>query len=174
MLVAISFGLVASGALALSVRPPSTGEQVDALAGLATVAAGQTEQVPPHREPPPPPPPPPPAESAAPALAASAPPAPKPKPKPKVQPAPAAARDIDVYRGLGAWVDLYDYVLRDHIDPVATVDALARHKVKTLYLQASKWNIPGTIHDPATVTAFLDRAHAKGIWVVAWYVPGFA
>lgn len=77
------------------------------------------------------------------------------------------------YSRLGAWVDLYDYVLRDHMDPAAAVDEMARRGVRTLYLQTSKWNIAGEIHDPGTVTGFLDRAHAKGIKVVGWYVPGF-
>jgi len=114
----------------------------------------QDDLIPSRRETPPPPPP----------------PAPKPKPKPK----PAApARDLTPYKGLGAWVDLYDYAIRDKIDPASTVDELARRGVKTLYLQTSRFKEPADIVNPEAVNIFLERSHAKGMKVVAWYVPGF-
>jgi hypothetical protein len=56
--------------------------------------------------------------------------------------------------------------------------------VKTLYLETNNWRSRGNgacepgpdvdILYPDIVTNFLDRAHAKGIRVVAWYLPGFA
>lgn len=78
-----------------------------------------------------------------------------------------------MYRGLGAWVDLYDYVLRDKMDPLIAVEEMADRKVKTLYLQTGRWNLEPDIVDPATVAVFIDAAHARGIRVVGWYLPGF-
>ncbi|MGH2771419.1 MAG: hypothetical protein ACRDJF_13000, partial [Actinomycetota bacterium] len=89
------------------------------------------------------------------------------------QPGPAS-RDIGPYRGMGTWVDLYDYALREQMDPAAAVQEMAARGVRTLYLQTSRWNLPADIHHPAMVSRFIDEAHARGIQVVGWYLPGFA
>lgn len=115
----------------------------------------EDELLPPHREPSPLPPPPPPSQ----------------KPKPKLKPKPAA--NLDVYRRLGAWVDVFDYALRDQMDPVSAVDEMARRGVRTLYLETSRWKEGSDIVGPEAVSAFLDRARLRGIAVVGWYVPGF-
>jgi hypothetical protein len=75
---------------------------------------------------------------------------------------------------MGAWVDLYDYALREQMDPAAAVAEMAARGVRTLYLQTRRWNLPADIHDPATVSRFIDEAHARKIQVVGWYLPGFA
>lgn len=71
-------------------------------------------------------------------------------------------------------MDLYDYALREQMDPVAAVQEMAARGVRTLYLQTSRWNLPADIHDPAIVSRFIDEAHARKIQVVGWYLPGFA
>lgn len=76
---------------------------------------------------------------------------------------------LDVYRGLGAWVDQYD--LGADFDQVAA--EMARRKVKTLYLQTGRWNLPEDVANPSLVGAYLDAAHRNGIAVVGWYLPGF-
>jgi hypothetical protein len=44
--------------------------------------------------------------------------------------------------------------------------------VRTLYLQTGNDSRPTAIVKPKGVTAFLDAAHAAGLNVVAWYLPG--
>lgn len=87
------------------------------------------------------------------------------------------------YRGLGTWVDVYDYGPRfqgDRGGPPAvlpaSVDDMADLGVRTLYLQASQDDTrsEGPIVDRELVGRFLRRAHQRGIRVVAWYLPHFA
>jgi|SRR5687767_36167 hypothetical protein len=90
-------------------------------------------------------------------------------------------RDISVYRGLGTWVDAYDF--SPQYQPSGTpppvtpesMDDLAAAGVKTLYLQAAKDDIrsPGDLVNPEILGPMLNRAHARGIKVVAWYLPKF-
>ena len=94
---------------------------------------------------------------------------------PLAQPAagqePASAR-LDVFRGAGAWVDIYDYA--QWRDPEGTVARLDAQGVQTLYLESTSYRRKGPIRYPERTARFLDAAHAAGIPVVAWYVPGFA
>ncbi|HEX6208963.1 MAG TPA: hypothetical protein VF058_11480 [Actinomycetota bacterium] len=81
-----------------------------------------------------------------------------------------AARDLGPYRGLGSWVDIFDH--RDLRDPVGTVKAMRARGVRTVYLETSNFSQPRAIvHRRATVR-FLHAAHARGMKVVAWYLPG--
>lgn len=88
---------------------------------------------------------------------------------------PIAAPSLDnaTYERLGAWVDVFDYAIRNCIDPVASVEQMAALNVKTLYLQTSRFKQPQDIVWPEAVDQFLQAAHARGIKVVGWYVPGF-
>jgi hypothetical protein len=93
----------------------------------------------------------------------------------------APRRDTSVYRGLGTWVDAYDfspqYQPNGAPPPVTpeSMDDLAAAGVKTLYLQAAKDDIrsPGELVNPEILGSMLNRAHARGIKVVAWYLPKF-
>jgi hypothetical protein len=71
-------------------------------------------------------------------------------------------------------VDWYDYGHAGAMDPAAIVDQLAQRGVRTLFLQTGLWNQSPDILKPGVVDTFLDRAHARGIRVVGWYLPGFA
>lgn len=94
-----------------------------------------------------------------------------------LQPAPSEGVDAPAprvprpYRGLGAWVDIFDR--RAWRDPEATVAALAARDVRTLFLETQTYRFPGPFRFPDRVGTFLEAAHARGIAVVAWYVPGF-
>ena len=96
---------------------------------------------------------------------------PKPKPKPRV-----VAPNISAFRGLGAWVDTYDY---DDIPDIQGAAAnMKSHGVKTLYIQTGRWNKPEkTASEPFADRAILERwihaAHAQGIKVVGWYLPAY-
>jgi hypothetical protein len=100
--------------------------------------------------------------------------------------APAGAADgpsLRAFRGLGSWVDVYDYGPAFQGRPgslpavtPANIDDMARLGIKTVYLQAAqddKRSI-GLIADPPIVGRMLRRAHQRGMKVVAWYLPHFA
>ena len=188
LLVAIFAGL----SLVFIDKSASVGEErrVAQKAQAAKVIEVDEELVPLHREPPPPPPPAP-APAAAPAPAP--PPAPKavkpapapapapqkaqetakPAPAPAPAPAPRSTASIDPYRGFGAWVDIYDYAIRDTMDIPAAVDTMAKRGVQTLFLQTGRWKDPNDIVNVHAVNQFLELSHQRGMKVVGWYVPGF-
>lgn len=93
------------------------------------------------------------------------------KKKPAVAPAIVVPKDakgparLDVFRGLGAWVDLYDM----HLKPRATVARMRAAGVRTLYLQTGRSNTKSMV-DPR-VGAWLAESHRAGIKVVGWYLP---
>jgi hypothetical protein len=66
-------------------------------------------------------------------------------------------------------VDVYDYGL----DADASVKQMRAQGVRTLYIQTGRYNIPGDFKDPAVVARWLDAAHANGLKVVGWYLPGY-
>ena len=91
----------------------------------------------------------------------------------------AARRDPGAFRGLGAWVDAFDYAPAFQsangvvtVTPDAVPD-MAALGVKTLYLQAAMNDprAPGMIVDTNLVGEFLRSAHRAGMQVVAWYFP---
>lgn len=148
-----------SAALAGTVLPQPLPTPTDA------VAAAPSPVPSPSPSPLPPSSPPSPSEAAPPAP--PAPPAPAPVPAPP--PDPLAA-----YRGLGAWVDHYDYGSDRNPSPETVVAELAKRGVKTLYLQTGRWASPLAIDDPAAMSLYIELAHRHGIKVVGWYLPGFA
>lgn len=84
-----------------------------------------------------------------------------------------AAPDIGVYRGTGAWVDIYDArLLRD---PEPALDRMELEGIRTLYLETANFHNPwfGAIAHPAETAQLIDGAHARGLRVVAWYLPSF-
>lgn len=98
-----------------------------------------------------------------------------PKPTP-VEPDRPAARDTSAYRGLGSWVDAYDFSREfgyARTKPTV-VDEMAREGIKTLYIQAAKdRDGVGDLVSPDLLGQFLERAHARKMKVVAWYLPRF-
>jgi uncharacterized lipoprotein YddW (UPF0748 family) len=89
---------------------------------------------------------------------------------------------IAAFRGLGTWVDVYDYLpafQKPGQTPAVMVDSvrdMARLGVKTLYLQAAQDDrrSEGDVVAPTIVGDFLVAAHRAGLRVVAWYLPHFA
>ena len=68
----------------------------------------------------------------------------------------AGARDVDAFEGLGAWIDVFDYVpeFNQRSGPVAiagdTIDDLVALGVETIYLQVA-------IDDPRAKGLIVDR-----------------
>ena len=87
-------------------------------------------------------------------------------------PAPLVA-----YRGLGSWVDLYDPTAWD--DPEGAVQDMASHGVRTLFIETANYHNPSAKDDDPdmyrrdVVKRFIATAHSRGMYVVAWYLPGF-
>jgi hypothetical protein len=89
------------------------------------------------------------------------------------KPAKRAERPgVDVYRGVGAWVDMYDPAELGNPWPV--LEEMKRNGVRTLYFETASWRVSKKLDfkDEEAVELFLDEAHALGIKVVAWYLPG--
>jgi LysM repeat protein len=90
-----------------------------------------------------------------------------------------SGRSLAAYRALGAWVDVFDYAPAfgaGATDPQltpASVDQMAAAGIRTLYIQASvdSSRATGVLESPSLLSSFLTRAHAKGMRVVAWYLP---
>ena len=82
------------------------------------------------------------------------------------------------FRGLGTWVDGYDFSRELVAAPAVTAASVQRMKdrgVRTIWLQAAKQSAatPGALLSPDRLGAILTTAHAKGLRVVAWYLPTF-
>ncbi len=84
--------------------------------------------------------------------------------------ADAGKAPITAYRGLGSWVDIYDPRAWD--DPAAAVGDMARHGVRTLYIETANYRIDVSLYRKAALSVFIEQAHARGMKVVAWYLPG--
>lgn len=84
-------------------------------------------------------------------------------------------RSLDPYRGYGTWVDVFDYdpAYRSPTVGAAHIAEMADLGVRTLYLQAARLDdrTPEGLVDPWLLTEMLLTAHARGIDVVAWYLP---
>ena len=79
--------------------------------------------------------------------------------------------DIDAYRGLGSWVDIYERT--SWADPERAIAGMRDHGVRTLYVETSNYRRLLPIKFAAKQARFIDAAHRAGIKVVAWYLPGF-
>jgi len=73
------------------------------------------------------------------------------------------------YRGLGSWVDIYED--KAWANPTATVADMKSHGVRTIYLETGNSRQKTAIFKPAAQSAFIRAAHARGMKVVAWYLP---
>src|ERR1044072_4644813 len=89
-----------------------------------------------------------------------------------------AAAELDPYRGLGSWVDVFDYAQRaqpEGLPPPVTpesVDDMASLGARTVYLQVVSpvGEPPTTLFDATLLAEFVSHAHDNGMEVVAWGV----
>ena len=90
---------------------------------------------------------------------------------------PPGSWTVVPHRGLGAWVDVYDWTQelggRSPSVDVADIDAMAEAGVQTLYLQTSHRRSHEDVIEPERLNALIDEAHAHDMHVVAWYLPTF-
>jgi hypothetical protein len=106
--------------------------------------------------------------------------APPPTAPPTTTPAPATlprrgAWTLGPHRGLGFWLDVYDWTNeltdgRPTVQP-ADVDRMAELGIQTLYIQTAHQRSAADVIEPDRLMPFIDRARARGMAVVAWYLP---
>lgn len=94
-----------------------------------------------------------------------------------VPPAPVrgGAWTLGPYEGLGVWVDVYDWTLEmtrgnPRIGP-EQVDQMADLGIETLFLQTSHRRSASDVMEPDRLLPIIERAHARGMAVVGWYLP---
>ena len=75
-----------------------------------------------------------------------------------------------VFAGAGLWVDLYDATIHE---PQFVVDQAVTHQVTTIYWETSNYHSPADVMYPDDLREVLALAHAQGIKVVPWYLPGY-
>lgn len=88
-------------------------------------------------------------------------------------------RTTSSYRGLGAWIDAFDYEPAYQPDggdpPLApdVVDDMGDRGVRTIYIQAARRDdrATGALLNEGLLAEILLRAHARDMDVVAWYLP---
>jgi hypothetical protein len=86
-------------------------------------------------------------------------------------PAPAARPRLAAYRGVSAWVDIYDG--KGWENPEATIVAIAQSGARTLFLQTCNYRCTADLHRPDRLSRWIEAAHAQGMRIVAWYLPSF-
>ena len=85
--------------------------------------------------------------------------------------APAAERaDPSVFGGLGTWVDIYDGAV--YAAPERTAQRIAARQVRTVWVETANDGAAVDVVDPVRLGRLVDALHARGIRVVAWYLPG--
>lgn len=119
-----------------------------------------------------------PAESSAPIAAPGSSGAAPPVTEPASASTAVAPATVEPYRGLGAWLDRYDWSLEwagpggAAAGPEA-IDHMAVEGVQTLYIQTSYWEDDVGVIEPDRLGAILGRARHHGMAVVGWYLPAF-
>jgi hypothetical protein len=82
----------------------------------------------------------------------------------------AKQADSSVFGGLGTWVDIYDRPV--YAAPERVAGRMAARGVATAWVESANYGAAEDIVDPVRLGALVDALHARGIRVVAWYLPG--
>jgi hypothetical protein len=76
---------------------------------------------------------------------------------------------------MGTWVDVFDwsaaYTGNKPSVGTAEIDRMADLGVQTVYIQASRHDSPSDVQEPERLLPLIQRAHSRGMRVVAWYLP---
>jgi hypothetical protein len=85
--------------------------------------------------------------------------------------APAAERvDASVFGGLGTWVDIYDGAV--YAAPERAAQRIAARNVQTVWVETANDGAKVDVVNPVQLGRLVDALHARGVRVVAWYLPG--
>ncbi len=82
---------------------------------------------------------------------------------------------LEPFEGVGAWIDVYDWTFeltggQPSVFP-DDIDRMADLGVQTLYIQTAHRRIDADVIELDHLIPLIDRAHARGLAVVAWYLP---
>ena len=80
------------------------------------------------------------------------------------------AAAIEVFGGLGTWIDIYDTAL--YRSPDAVADRLVARGVGTAWIETANDRSTKDVVEPSGLGRLVDALHAREIEVVAWYLPG--
>ncbi|MEY2478414.1 MAG: hypothetical protein QOG87_3729 [Actinomycetota bacterium] len=90
-------------------------------------------------------------------------------------PKPLPTGALAEYRGLGAWIDVFDwsnaYTNNQPGVGAAEVNRMADLGVQTLYVQAARHDSPSDVQEPERLLPIINQAHARGMRVIVWYLP---
>lgn len=113
-----------------------------------------------------------PSPSFSPSPAPSKTPSPSPSPSKTPSPKPVVASGVDLasFRGLATWFDNYDY---GTLDPAIAASQMRAHGVRAIYLQTGRYTLPNDFKDPNEASAWIKAAHANGMKIMGWYLPGY-
>ena len=85
--------------------------------------------------------------------------------------APAARQaDASTFGGLGTWVDIYDGGV--YAAPERTAQRIADRGVDVVWAETANYGAATDVVKPAQLGRLVDALHARGVRVVAWYLPG--
>jgi hypothetical protein len=85
--------------------------------------------------------------------------------------APAApAADAAVFGGLGTWIDIYDGPV--FAAPERTAARIAARGVKAVWVETANDRASADVVRPAQLGRLVQALQARGIRVIAWYLPG--
>jgi hypothetical protein len=85
--------------------------------------------------------------------------------------APAAERaDASVFGGLGTWVDIYDGAV--YAAPERAAQRIAARDVRMVWVETANDGAKVDVVNPVQLGRLVDALHARGVRVVAWYLPG--
>lgn len=82
----------------------------------------------------------------------------------------AREADASVFGGLGTWVDIFDSAV--YAAPERTAARIAARGVQVVWAETANYNAREDVVKPTELGRLVDALHARGIRVVAWYLPG--
>jgi hypothetical protein len=85
--------------------------------------------------------------------------------------APARRSADDPFAGLATWVDIYDGPV--YSNPEGTAARIAARGVETVFAETANYKASADVVGARPLGRFVDALQARGIAVVAWYLPGF-
>jgi hypothetical protein len=81
--------------------------------------------------------------------------------------------DLTIFRGLGTWVDHYDYGTAGGLDASTALPAMHSRGIRTIYIETARYNSSSAFDYPTAIGAWVEAAHANGMKIVGWYLPAY-
>jgi hypothetical protein len=94
------------------------------------------------------------------------------KKRPRVKGAVEREVNLSAYKGVAAWVDIFDPGPWDH--PARMVRRLHKRRVEAIFVQTSTYGRTRPLLHAHQLSTMLKVAHKREMQLVAWYVPSFA